>query len=244
MSENTRTDLKINGYGTAPGGEYTLVRINGGGKIDGDVNCIDFVVNGSGEMRGNVDSSLMHINGTGHIFGDVKTGELKVRGSSTFDGVITCDNATISGTATCKKNFDGQKVQVSGSVKVGGDLGAEQFSSSGLFQVGGLLSADTIDVQLGWSVSNAKEVGGENITIRIGVAGLSVIRSIFTLGTHTPRFTTDAIEGNEILLESTKANVVRGHNITVGDGCDITLVEYTGVLKKMGNARIGQEKKV
>jgi hypothetical protein len=34
------------------------------------------------------------------------------------------------------------------------------------------------------------------------------------------------IEGDEILLENTKADVVRGKNVQIGKGCEIGLLEY------------------
>ena len=187
-----------------------------------------------------VESKLVHINGTGHIMRAVKTSELKVRGGATFDGDVSCDSTTVSGTATFMSSLEAKSIKISGSAKIDGDCNADKFNSTGLFQTGGLLSADTIDVKLSWGASSAREIGGENITIKMG-PGLSVTQTIFR---HTPHLKTDSIEGNEILLESTTAKVVRGNNVTIGEGCDIRLVEYSGVLKKMGNARIEEERKI
>ena len=155
-----------------------------------------------------------------------------------------CDALSVSGSAHAAQSLRATTVKISGSVHVKGDLSADSFKSSGAFEVGGLLSADEIDITLDWSTSKAKEIGGERITAKVGVKGLSVLRTIFTLGTHTPRLTADSIEGSNVWLEQTRAKVVRGHSITLGDGCDITLVEYTGTLHKSGNVRIGEERKI
>ena len=40
--------------------------------------------------------------------------------------------------------------------------------------------------------------------------------------------TTELIEGDEIYLENTNAKIVRGNNITIGEGCNIGLIEYRG----------------
>lgn len=245
MDTNTeKIDLSINGYGVAPGGEYSSIRIAGRGKITGDVACGDFIISGSGDAEGDVSCGRMHINGEAGIHGALKTGELKVRGSADFKKGVKCDSFSVSGSAYAAESLSAQTVKISGSAHVKGDLSADSFSSSGAFEVGGLLSADTIDLNLDWSTSKAREIGGERITAKVGTKGLSVLRTIFTLGTHTPHLEADSIEGSSVWLEQTRAKVVRGHSVTLGDGCDIALVEYTGTLQKTGSARVGEERKI
>ena len=48
MSEDTRGDLRIDGSGSASGGAYNTVRINGSGKVTGDITCVEIIINGSG----------------------------------------------------------------------------------------------------------------------------------------------------------------------------------------------------
>jgi len=233
-----KDDLIIGGYGSAAGGQYGVVKINGYGKINGDIQCDDLHINGAGDAVGNVDCDRMRINGSATIEGALNADDLTVNGSGTFRGAAQCDSATITGSATFKAGLSAQFVKVSGSVEVTGDLSAERFNSSGMFNVSGLLSADHLEVYLDWNKSHANEVGGTDIAIRRGTRG--TIRSLFT---HAPAFEAGTIEGNEISLELTKADVVRGHNVTLGDGCDIGLVEYTGTLRKQGDAKVGEEKK-
>jgi cytoskeletal protein CcmA (bactofilin family) len=193
---------------------------------------------------GAVNCAKLVINGEAGIHGDLKTDELKVRGSGDFKKAVQAGALSVSGSAYAAQSLSAKTVKVMGSLNVTGDLSADSFSSSGAFEVGGLLSADSIDITLDWSTSKAKEIGGENITAKVGLKGLSVLRTIFTLGTHTPRLEADSIEGSSVWLEQTRARVVRGHVVTLGDGCDIALVEYTGTLHKTGNARVGEERKI
>ncbi|MEM5771006.1 MAG: hypothetical protein AAGU32_22400, partial [Bacillota bacterium] len=169
------------------------------------------------------------------------TTELKVNGTGTVTGAAHCESAKITGTAAFQAGLDAQLINVTGSLKVKGDCNAERFVSSGVFDVDGLLSADHIEVYLDWNKSRAREIGGADIAVKPGPRGMGVLRSIF--GT-SPALETGTIEGNEISLELTKAAVVRGNNVTVGDGCDIGLVEYKGTLRKMGNAIVREERKV
>lgn len=243
MDTNTPSDLHISGFGSVSGGRYNVVRIIGRGKITGDTTCSELVINGSGEIIGRIDCHQMHVNGTADLCGDIKATDIKVRGTADVKNGVRCDSLTVSGSANVAGSLVAQNVKISGSCKVKEDLTAEAFSSTGRFEIGGLLNAENVEVHLDWSTSRVREIGGQNITVMNGTNGINVL-SIVTLGTHTPRLNADVIEGDKIILENTHARVVRGNNITVGDGCDVGLVEYKGTLYKSGSARVGQEKKV
>lgn len=244
MSDNSqKPDLKINGSGTASGGEYNLVRINGTGRITSDIDCEDFVINGSGEAMEAVTGRSVKISGSGRIAGEVKCGEAKVNGSASFSSGMSCKEFNVNGSADVKKSVDAHNVKINGSVKVGGDLSAEDFFSNGMFEIGGLLNADSIEVHLYWNRSRAKEIGGEKIKVVLGTTGLGIVKALFPTS-HFPALEADIIEGNDITLENTIAKVVRGDNVTIGSGCDIGLVEYKGYYRKDSNAKVAQEKKV
>lgn len=243
MNTNGLTDLKISGYGSVPGGTYRSVKIYGRGKITGELNCEDFVINGSGDMIGRVTCRQLFVNGSGDLQGEVAAGVLKVLGSAMFGAGIKADDVLVSGSATAKSSLAAQAVKISGALKIKGDVSAESFHSTGRFEVGGLLNAENIDIHLDWCTSRAKEIGGESITVMNGAKGFSLI-SIVTLGTHSPRLEAELIEGERIILENTTAKIVRGAHVTIGDGCDIALVEYKGSLHKSGNARVDAERKL
>ncbi len=244
MSGNSqKPDLKINGSGTASGGAYNLVRINGSGRITGALDCVDFIINGSGETMDSVECGALRISGAGRIGGDLKCGEAKVNGSGSFGSAVNCAELSVTGSADIKKSVNAQRVKVNGSVKIGGDCNAEKFYSNGLFEIGGLLSADDIDIHLYWNRSRAKEIGGEKIRVSLGTTGLGLVKALLS-SSHFPALEADVIEGNDITLENTIAKVVRGDNVTIGSGCDIGLVEYKGHYRKQSGAKVTQEKKV
>lgn len=244
MSGNSQMpDLKINGSGTASGGAYNLVRINGSGRITGALDCADFIINGSGEAMDSVECGALRISGAGRIGGDLKCGEAKVNGSGSFGSAVNCAELSVTGSADIKKSVNAQRVKVNGSVKIGGDCNAEKFYSNGLFEIGGLLSADDIDIHLYWNRSRAKEIGGEKIRVSLGTTGLGLVKALLP-SSHFPALEADVIEGNDITLENTIAKVVRGDNVTIGSGCDIGLVEYKGHYRKQSGAKVAQEKKV
>lgn len=244
MNTNESADLRIDGSGASGGGTYNRVKINGSGKITGDVTCSEFKINGTGEAIGKVETGRFVINGSGHVVGDLKAEDAKISGSASLGGSVTGGSIKISGSCDIKNGLDMHQIKIEGSMKAGSDCSAEEFYSNGVFEIGGLLNADEIDVQLYWHKSRAREIGGGRINVRPGVGGGSILRSLFSFGMSNPQLEADTIEGDEISLENTKAKVVRGNNITIGPGCEIGLVEYKGQYQRNGDAKVGSEQKV
>lgn len=245
MDNTIKGDLKIDGSGSAPGGEYNIVRINGAGRIMGDVACRDFRINGTGNVDGNLETVEGKINGSGTIDGNIRAQQLKITGTGQVRGTISGGTLIVSGSVTVGENLDVQKVKIEGSAKIAHDCNAEDFHSDGTFEISGLLNADVVNIRLYHSKSRAKEIGGGTINVTSGsTAGFNVLKTIFTLGTYNPILEADSIEGDVIVLENTTAQVVRGTNITIGKGCNIGLVEYKGQLIKTGDAKVNEEKKI
>ncbi|GBC75956.1 hypothetical protein HRbin07_00148 [bacterium HR07] len=54
----------------------------------------------------------------------------------------------------------------------------------------------------------------------------------------------DTIEGDEIFLENTKARVVRGKKVQIGEGCEIESVEYSESFEVAPGARVKEQRRV
>jgi cytoskeletal protein CcmA (bactofilin family) len=245
MDDTFRGDIKINGTGSASGGTYNSVIINGSGRVNGDLQCNVFQLNGSGSVEGSLDTHDGRISGSGTIEGDLKAEQFKITGSGRVSGSVTGNDLTVSGSGTVGKNVEVQNLKIEGHAKIGFDCNAEVFTSNGAFEIGGLLNSGEITIQLLGLKSKAREIGGEKISVTVGPAhGLGVIKTIISMGILNPILEVDSIEGDEILLESTSARIVRGNNITIGPGCDIGTVEYKGGYIKNPEAKVGTETKV
>jgi cytoskeletal protein CcmA (bactofilin family) len=244
MNNSYTGDLKIDGSGSAPGGTYDTVRINGLGKINGDVICRMFRINGTGTVVGNLDTEDGKINGTGTIEGSVRATKFKMIGSSHIRGGITGENLHITGSATFGQTVDVQHIRLEGIAKISADVKADTFHSDGSFELQGLLNADDINIALYHAKSKAGEIGCGKINVSLATSGFNILKSIFTLGLYNPILEVDTIEGDDICLEYTAAKVVRGTNVTIGRGCIIDLVEYKGMYLKNGDAQVREEKKV
>lgn len=242
MNNNEASDLKISGSGRTSGGVFNNVTISGSGDVTGNIECSDFSISGSGRVSGSIKAKNIHISGSAKMENGVECeDELKVSGSAKFGGDVKCGSLHVSGSSHIGGSLTADQVSISGSTKIAGDCNAEHFCTDGGFQIDGLLNAGVIELHLhSWS-SHVKEIGGESITVTRSLYGrLSRFFGLygkFLLETGT-------IEGDDISLEGVKAQVVRGTNVKIGEGCEIGLVEYTGTFEKTGDALIKENHKI
>jgi len=242
MERESRHDLNISGVVSASGGTFNHVIINGEGKINGDIDCIDFKINGVSDVYGNVKMRTGKINGKAVIGGNLASEEFKISGSSEIGGNLAVKEIKIEGSADIKGSVSAEEVEIKGGFKVKGDCEAEVFVSKGAFTIGGLLNAGNIDILL-YGNCKVKEIGGEKINIRKDKAN-KIIRFIESIFPFSTELSTEIIEGDDIYLENTRAKVVRGNDVSIGPGCDIELVEYKNNFKQVKEAKVKNNKKV
>lgn len=125
----------------------------------------------------------------------------------------------------------------------GGDCNAEIFNLEGGFTIDGMLNADILRINLYWP-SKVNEIGGSEITVKRSgkISFLGIKNRIMPEGKN--ELTVDVIEGDDVYLENTIANVVRGNNVTIGSGCKIELVEYKNDFKMHEGAEVSADKEI
>lgn len=242
MNANEAGDIKITGSGRTSGGVYNNVTISGSGDIAGDVECVNFTINGSGHVSGLLKAKRATISGSARIDGGVQCeDEFKISGTSRVGSDVKCASLHVSGDSHLFGNLTAEQIHIMGSSKISGDCNAEQFNAEGGFEIGGLLNAGVIELHLHPWGSRAKEIGGEKITVTHSIYGW--ISKFFN---PHGRFLleTGTIEGDEISLEGTKAEVVRGANVKIGADCEIGLVEYTGTFEQTDGAFVKENHKI
>jgi len=245
MSEERRS-VSISGSGRLGGGEYERVSISGSGRVDGDVIASELRISGSGKVSGRTEVGQVTVSGSG-VFGDaVVAEEMRISGSGRVDGPIEAKEFKCSGSFRAGGDVSGDYVKVSGSIRVAGDVEVDIFKASGGFDIDGLLSADKVEIHLGGRCS-AREIGGERIVVERGTSfggplleGL--VKMLTTRGVAELR--TTQIEGDEIRLENTIANIVRGKRVAIGPGCKIDRVEYEESLKVHEDATVDEQTKI
>lgn len=216
-------DLKINGQSSSAGGNYNAVIINGEGRIAGDLDCIKLKINGRCDIDGNVKAESVEVYGSNSIKGNLEAERAKIHGTADIDGNLSVN----------------KEAEIYGSIDVDGDCNAEIFNIKGTFAIEGLLNAGKLKFSL-YGSSRAREIGGEKITVK-KIGGL---KGMIISGGRGKGLTADTIEGDDIYLENTRAKVVRGNNIEIGQGCEIELVEYNNSLNKDKKSDIGTHTKI
>jgi cytoskeletal protein CcmA (bactofilin family) len=230
-------DIAINGSGSSGGGTFNKVTIRGEGTITETVTCKTFKTFGTSEIKESVEADQLSVFGESKVKGSCQTSNLKVMGQLTVDGNITSKNTKVRGSLEIGSGFKGDVADVKGELSVKGGAELERLSLAGKLQVSGMLNAGDIDLQLKYDDSQVDEIGGEKIQIRRKIGPLS-------FGKSEGELQANLIEGDDLYLEYTKAEVVRGKRITIGKGCEITLVEYSQTLKKTGNPIVKEDKKI
>ncbi|KRE83852.1 hypothetical protein ASG89_12110 [Paenibacillus sp. Soil766] len=221
----SKRNLIISGIGSSNGGGFRTVKIDGIGRLEGDVICSVFTLNGRAEVNGNITSETAEMNGTLTIQGDLKANRTRIHGKVKIEG-----------------NYAGESLEIHGASTIVGNCEVEKFNANGNLQVG-TLNADTILVTL-HGYCKIAEIGGERIQIR-KQRGISLARWLkilpLAIGNH---LTVQTIEGDHIYLEHTTADVVRGADITIGPGCEIGLIEYTAKLEQDKRSKVKRSEKV
>lgn len=239
MQNEKRGDLILNGSGSSAGGHFHNVKLNGHGKVNGDVKCDRFECNGNGTVYGNVKAETVQINGSADIKGSLQAKNILIKGGSRIRGDVSFQKIKIEGYFSSEGCLKGEEMKLNGKMWTNGDCETESFEADGQFKISGLLNADTIDIRL-YGESKAKEIGGETVKVKKKIFGIhKVLKNVLPV-----KLSVDTVEGDEIDLESTKAKVVRGSNVRIGTGCDIDLVEYTNDFQKDKKAKVNDSKRI
>ncbi|MGG1571693.1 polymer-forming cytoskeletal protein [Fictibacillus sp. NRS-1165] len=240
MQSGIKGNLTINGYGSSNGGHFEHVTLNGRGTINGSLECLRFECNGSGTVHGDLKMEEAKISGSGKIKGSVDGNEFLIEGRGTVsESVILAKKMKLSGSGMIGGNLKADEIRINGKATIANDCEAENFKADGQFTIGGLLNADRIEIRL-HGESSVTEMGGQVIKIK-GIKNrfLQLFKTFFPV-----QLTAKLIEGDDLELESTKADVVRGTNVTIGLDCEIDLVEYKGTYKQDKSAKVKEKKKI
>ncbi|MHC0039151.1 polymer-forming cytoskeletal protein [Pseudoneobacillus sp. C159] len=226
-------NLMINGLGSSNGGNFDSVTINGKGTINSDIQCNSFSCNGAGTVHGDVKGEHLKISGTTKITGKIQCSTISVDGKGSFKSDLYFNKMNVSGMSSIDGNVKGEDLKVQGRISVDGNCEVENFKSEGQFSIDGLLSAETIDIYT-YGECKAREIGGQTIRVKEKTNFLlDLLKAVKSV-----KLSVDTIEGDDISLENTKAKVVRGNHVVIGENCEIELVEYKDDLKVVGNGRI------
>ncbi|PQP84619.1 hypothetical protein C0Q44_08720 [Paenibacillus sp. PCH8] len=238
---NMRNDLNVSGISQTAGGEFHRVSIDGMAKVNGNLDCTSLDVNGTLKMHGALNAERATINGMCTLNGPLISSCVRVDGMATIKGDVNSPEFEVNGKCTIRGKVDGERIDIGGMIDIEGDVQCESLNVQGNIKMTGFLNAGTVEIRLHTS-SSAKEVGGERIDIRRKEQQSGFWKSIGLGG--KPSFKASLIEGDEILLEDTEADIIRGSKVHIGRGCNIRLVEYSGELEVDPEAKVGSSQRI
>jgi cytoskeletal protein CcmA (bactofilin family) len=194
---------------------------------------------GTGTIGGGISCETFRLDGMGTVKGDIRCERrFGFSGKLTGSGDLEAASIEIEGQATLAGRLRGEEIRLVGFAMVRGDVEAETFDAEGGFTVEGLLNAGTIDVRL-QGRCRAEEIGCDRIVVRRSARSDWSRLLAWMVPLFQPQLTVRLIEGNEVDLADTTADVVRGDRVKIGSGCDVSAVEYRTELIVHPDAKVG-----
>jgi len=220
MEQTYRGRANIVGNGSVGGGAYESLRIVGEGEVLGGIGCDTFTCTGNCTVLGPVRAGLFKLRGDVTVKGEWSGGELKTFGQLTVEGGVRGTRLDLVGQLAAREFVEAERLKLKGAITVDGLVNAEQ-----------------ADIRL-YGPSRVNEIGGGRIHIR--KSRITAVKE-WLKPRHSTELSAALIEGDDVHLEYTRADVVRGNRIRIGAGCVIGRVEYRQSLHAARSAKIGEE---
>ncbi|QGQ93848.1 hypothetical protein EHS13_02465 [Paenibacillus psychroresistens] len=202
----------------------------------------NLIITGMGSTNGG-SVYLAKIDGNGTVTGDLECAVFTVNGRAHMHGSVKANSAEINGTITIEGDLIAESIKLTGRAIVKGKCEAEKFKVNGRFEMDAL-NAGNIQVTLHGGSSVVAEIGGEWIEIR-KPRGIAVTKLLNALSIPPfDKLKAQTIEGDDIYLEYTMAEVVRGSNVSIGPGCEIELVEYKTKLDLHKDSKVSRSTQI
>lgn len=257
--------VKVMGSGKIEGDiDANTISTAGSCRIDGNVKAGKLKTAGSCKVDGNVEAKEITTTGSCQIDGRVKAGYFKCSGSHSVAKNLIADEIMIAGAFKAGGDVEADKILARGSLDIGGLLSADELmielrGRSEAREIGG----ERIEVRRcgefrEWRTGKFRrkmERAREKLD-RLGIEiDLSDIfegleKFMMSFGGagwgwgHHGSLEAETIEGDDIYLEATKAQVVRGRRIIIGEGCEIDTVEYSDSLEVDESATVKRQLKM
>ena len=242
LNVHTAGACRISGQVTA--GDFKTA---GSCSVEGDVRATRFACSGSQQVGGSLVAGSIKISGACKVGKDVEADQFYSKGRFTVEGLLSADQIKVElgrfGSGCRAREIGGERIEVRG----GGPCWE--------------WDAEELELKLG-KVGHKLEQGLGHLRDRFGI-GIEIgdidklVEEIVKFGEKVranievklddaaqAALEVDVIEGDQIVLEHTRAKVVRGKEITIGPGCVIERVEYSVTLHVDEGAQVGAQEKV
>lgn len=226
MVQDSLKSVKIAGSSTIAGGHYDVVSVSGSAQLDGDVTARQLEASGSVQGHGKVIAERLQVSGSVTFAGDLEVGEGHVSGSLVVeDHMLAHQKFHVSGSFRVDGDIRGAEVDGSGSLR-SRSIALDRFHWSGEIRCAGLLTADWVELDV-YGLSQVGEIAGEHLKVALGKPAKILSWLPWARPGHLSVL---EISADDMYLEETTAQLVRGDRIVIGPGCQIRRVEYFGSL--------------
>ena len=258
-------EFSVPGAGKVEDGGLTVhgpISCHGACKVEGGVSAASLSVFGAFSTEADC-----LISGDAEVTGSLKTegacaveGRLRINGSVKSEGEIRCGALAISGVLKSEAPVRAEELSVSGALKAEADVQAERFRATGPVSIDGELNAERVELELNGESAIESIVGGSVRVRRAPEGGPGQDRGIHLhlnfslpfLGSRRvdydrslrPHLAATLIEADEIELEYTDCETVRGVTLRIGPECVIDRVEYSGSLSVDPSASVGERLRI
>jgi len=246
-----KESVTVRGAGELSGGEYDRVRVFGSGAVIGDLCAQHIRSVGGGKFRGRVETGSLSIIGAGEFAADLVAEDVKGIGALSVKGRLEANRLLAVGACAIGGRVFVEEVKTVGALNCTA-LEATSCRVRGGVEIEGLLSADTVLLHIGGGHSRVGDIGGERVEVWRSNFGkrnplLKALGALMiNLGVFGTRSSLQArtIEADEVTLENTRADVVRGKRVEIGPRCEIGRVEYSETLRVHASAKLTEEQKI
>lgn len=188
-----------------------IFKCAGSGRVTSDLNAKQVRISGSCRIEGACDAQEFHSSGSSRVQGNLRAQEFHSSGSTRVAGDLRAQEIHSSGGLKVEGSIlDTQELRTTGSLAVVGSVGVQEFTSKGSFRIGEGLTAQQVDVRLR-GTCRVPFIRATHVDVRGG-------RRRGDLRVET-------VEGEDVYLEDTRANLVRGKEVRIGPYCSIGVVE-------------------
>lgn len=222
-------DIKSMGDLKLESGEYGEIISAGDLKLNGSIKA-NFI-KAAGDLKANEELEVgkLSVFGDGKFKKAVKADDASIYGDADFQGKLTGKEIKIYGSLTSGV-IDADKMTVNGEIEKATEISAEELLINGEFHVDGAINIGHGRFHLAGD-SKVKEIFCEALEVKGGKDSFQGILSGLLSRNTSGRMKVDLIEGDEIYLENTTANMVRGKIVRIGEGSKIGKVEYSDTLE-------------
>lgn len=197
----------------------------------------DISIEGVGRVQGG-EYGKVSVEGVGSINDDIKAVEVHIEGVFTCNGKIESDFISCEGVATLNAPIRANRIDISGVMTLKeATLEAKTITCEGVITTNTEISADKTIVD---GCINAAEIVGEEVIISQTSGGKKHnFRRFFGI-TSNNYSKVGLIEATNIRINDVKVKTVNGENITIGEFCEIDVIDCTKRLVIHPRAKVGK----